>query len=134
MRVRRGKHVRPTPGLQRFRSLAADEVARVLDGLPPALRDRVDEVPIVIEDRPAPALAAEGMGDLLGLFTGVAFPDGIAVSQQLPPEILLFVDNLRREAGGREDVFREEVRRTLLHEIGHYLGLDEDALLARDLD
>lgn len=129
-----GRTVRPTPGALSWRALAEHEVARVLDALPEALRRRVEDLPVVLDDRPGPALTAEGLGGYLGLFTGVAFPNGVAVSQALPPEIVLFIDNLRRASGGRAEAFRAEVRRTLLHEIGHYLGLDEDALFARDLD
>jgi len=52
----------------------------------------------------------------------------------LPPTITLFLANLRDEAGDDPAIFRQEVRTTLLHEIGHYLGLDEDGLIARGLE
>jgi predicted Zn-dependent protease with MMP-like domain len=51
----------------------------------------------------------------------------------LPATIQLFRCNLARVASDREELL-EEVRVTLLHEIGHYLGLDEDDLEARGLD
>ncbi len=116
-----------------WRDRAAREVARVLDELPPELRARIADVPVVLERRPDADLTARGWGNVLGLFTGVAYPDAISISQQRPPEIILFLDALRSESGGDPIRFREEVRRTLLHEIGHYLGLDEKDLAERDL-
>jgi predicted Zn-dependent protease with MMP-like domain len=52
----------------------------------------------------------------------------------MPPGIRLFIENLRDEAGDDPSAFRQEVRTTLLHEIGHYLGMDEDDLAARQVD
>jgi predicted Zn-dependent protease with MMP-like domain len=52
----------------------------------------------------------------------------------LPPEILIFLVNIMDEAEGDWDRFRQEVRTTLLHEIGHYLGLDEEGLFERELE
>lgn len=71
---------------------------------------------------------------LLGLFVGepLAHPDPEGTS--LPAQILLFVENLATYADFDETVFREEVRTTYLHELGHFLGLDEDALTRRELD
>ena len=46
----------------------------------------------------------------------------------MPPQILLFVENIWDFAEGDEDVFCEEVRVTYYHELGHYLGLEEDEL------
>ncbi len=125
---------RPDPVVRRrLHAAAAEEVARVLNALPAPLRRRAREIPVVIEDRPSIELVREGYDpDLLGLFVG---GDHAAdASDPLPPEILLFVENLWEEAAGDAAVFREEVRRTLLHELGHYLGLDEDDLAERGLD
>ena len=52
----------------------------------------------------------------------------------MPPQIILFLQNLWVFVRGDEALFREEVRTTLLHELGHYLGLDEDDLTERGLD
>lgn len=120
-------------GQTAWQDRAAREVQRVLDALPPEVRARLEDVPVVLEWRPDADLAARGWGDVLGLFTGVAYPEAVSVSQQRPPEIILFLGALRAEAGGDPRIFREEVRRTLLHEIGHYLGLDERGLAERGL-
>lgn len=118
---------------RRLRAAAAEEVERVLNSLPLPLRQRAREIPVVIEDRPSVELIRDGYdADLLGLFVGREHADD--ESDPLPSEILLFVENLWEIADGDAAEFREEVRRTLLHELGHYLGLDEDALADRDLD
>jgi predicted Zn-dependent protease with MMP-like domain len=52
----------------------------------------------------------------------------------VPPQILLFLENLWDLAEGDEAVYRDEVRTTYLHELGHYLGLDEPDLEERGLD
>ena len=69
----------------------------------------------------------------LGLFTGVPYSRAIEVSQRLPPQIILFLENIHDYVRGDAAEFREQVRRTLLHEIGHYLGLDEDEVGWRGL-
>ena len=52
----------------------------------------------------------------------------------LPPQIILFLENLWDFAEGDEEIFRDEVHTTFLHELGHYLGLDEDELTERGLE
>jgi len=64
--------------------------------------------------------------DLLGLFEGASLGDPVPESAEQLPYIRLFLDNLWDYAEGDLMRFREEVRITLLHELGHYLGLDED--------
>ena len=52
----------------------------------------------------------------------------------MPSQIILYLDNIWDEADSDEETFLEEVRTTFLHELGHYLGLDEDGLFDRGLD
>jgi predicted Zn-dependent protease with MMP-like domain len=115
--------------------VAESEVAATIDGLPADVRDRIAEVPVTFEDRPNEAMARSGIDRdaTLGLFVGVPYPRAIAVSQLLPPQIILFLANILRYSGGDEAGFRRQIRKTLLHEIGHYLGLDEDGLGVRGL-
>ena len=49
----------------------------------------------------------------------------------MPSQIILFLENIRNVAGNDENTFREEIRVTFLHELGHYFGLDEADLVAR---
>jgi predicted Zn-dependent protease with MMP-like domain len=71
--------------------------------------------------------------DLLGLFEGCSLADGEPEVPGQLPRIRLFLDNLWDHAGGDMSVFREEVHITWLHELGHYLGLDEDEVAALGL-
>lgn len=113
--------------------LALAEVETTLAELPKPLRERARELPVTFEHKPNAGLQADGIEeDTLGLFTGAEFADGSA--EVLPPQIILFLDNLWDFAGGDEEVFCDEVHTTFLHELGHFLGLDEDDLTDRGLD
>jgi predicted Zn-dependent protease with MMP-like domain len=127
------------PGQQRrwirLCAAAQDEVTALLRALPGPLRERARALPVTFEPHPSPDLVADGLEpDLLGLFNGEAFPDGVTGGDALPAHITLYLENLWDYARRDAEIFREEVRRTYLHELGHYLGLDEDALADRDLD
>jgi len=117
---------------------------QVLDGLPAPLRALLDESPLVVEDRPSRALL-DAMGfeegdDLCGLHEGLARTERSVEHPQLPDVITLFRRGIVELAGGwteheeegerlgGEDAVREEIRVTLLHEMGHHFGLDEDDL------
>lgn len=114
--------------------ISADEaeaiVGEVVRTLPEPIRVAIEEVAIVIDDLPPLATIRSSQGeihpDTLGLYTGQdlgarsSFDPG-----GLPPVIHIFRRNLERFATDRETL-EEEVRTTLLHEIGHHLGLDED--------
>ena len=117
----------------RLQRLADDEVGAVLSALPADVRVRAETLPVTLEGWPDDALVADGVeDDTLGLFVGGDLAD--PGDDPLPPSILLFLENIWEFAENDETVFREEVRRTYLHELGHYLGLDEMDLEQRDLD
>jgi predicted Zn-dependent protease with MMP-like domain len=120
------------PSWSQLQQLAQQETDRLLRELPPPLREKVRLLPVVFLRKPGPELVADGLDpDLLGLFVGD--DDLHPGADPIPSEILLFLDNLWDEAGGNRDEYRQEVRTTLLHEIGHFLGLDEADLFERDL-
>jgi predicted Zn-dependent protease with MMP-like domain len=120
---------------RRLAALAEEVVAATQRRLPTAVREPARQVPVCFEARPSAALLAEGWEpDILGLFVGPAHDDEPGAPQPFPPQILLFVDNLWDYAEGDEQAYREEVRITYLHELGHYLGWDESDLEARGLD
>jgi predicted Zn-dependent protease with MMP-like domain len=115
--------------------VAADTVGAAQRQLPADIRALARGVAVHYEQTPGEDVIAEGFEpDILGLFTGS--PHGTEFSQETPapPQILLYLDSLWDFADGDVDVFREEVRVTYLHELGHYLGWDEDQLAARGLD
>jgi predicted Zn-dependent protease with MMP-like domain len=103
--------------------------------LAPVLREKAGALPVTFEPVPNDAFIKEGIeADTLGVFTGPAFADQEHSASPLPPQIILFLDNLWRLAEGDEQIFLDEVHTTYLHELGHYLGLDEDDLFERGLD
>jgi predicted Zn-dependent protease with MMP-like domain len=114
-------------------AVAAAEVETTLAKLPEPLRARAEKLPVTFERQPNADLQADGIEpDTLGLFTGPDFVDEGHVP--LPPQIILFLENLRDFAESDEKIFREEVRTTFMHELGHYLGLDEEDLFDRGLE
>ncbi len=116
-------------------ALADDEACAVRASLPPDIRARVADLAVTLDPFPSPDEEIEEGDDeaLLGLFVGPSFGEALETSDPLPCAIRLFVENLRDEAEDDPVRFRQEVRTTLLHEIGHYLGLDEDGLAERGL-
>jgi len=118
-----------------LKQLALAEVEATLAALPAALRERAGALPVTFERVPNPAFVAEGIEpDTLGVFTGPAYADEEQSASPLPPQIILFLENLWDFAEADEDAFLDEVHTTYLHELGHYLGLDEDDLFDRGLD
>jgi predicted Zn-dependent protease with MMP-like domain len=118
---------------KKLRELALTEVEATVAALPAPLRERAARLPVTFERFPNDGLQADGIeADTLGLFTGAEFAEEGNVP--MPPQIILFLENLWDFAEGDEEIFREEARTTYLHELGHYLGLDEDELTERGLE
>lgn len=111
-----------------FRLIAA----AVLDGLPGRFREVVENVSVVVEDWPAEEeLAALGMDPqeetIFGLYHGVALGERGLDYSGLPDRIVLYRMPILEACSDRQEV-AEEIRLTVLHEIGHYFGLDEHEL------
>ena len=114
---------------------ADEEVHRSLQALPAKLRQMSEKIPCVYESYPNPELQAEGVErDILGLFVGEAFPDSGRDLLPLPPQIFLFLDNIWDYSGHNMRNYRQEVTQTYLHELGHYVGFDEEELEKRGMD
>lgn len=117
-------------------------VEQVIQSLPPTIRRAIESVPIVVLDRPTPELLhgiedPETLADsdsLCGLHTGHAVAErSVEFSAQLPSQIHLFRVGIVDLAGGwtdpdADEAVAEEIRVTILHELGHEMGLDEDDL------
>jgi predicted Zn-dependent protease with MMP-like domain len=109
------------------------EVARILDRLPKRFRDGLRNLEIVVEKRPsAELLRAEGLDPrrdtLCGLYQGIPLPDRSSFDLPiLPDKITVFSEPLLEDFPDPEEL-REQIRLTVLHEIAHYFGMDEDAI------
>ena len=109
-----------------------DIARQTLAEMPEDFRDAIRDVPVIVDDFPSREFVRENptLGpQILGLFTGNTHDE----SHPVPTAILLFRMNLEKIAVDREEL-EAEVRTTLLHEIGHYLGLNEDDLRERGLE
>ncbi len=121
--------------LARLTALARPVIAAAQKRLPAEVRSAAEAVPVCYEPYPNAGILAEGWEpDILGLFVGHEHLGELTDGQPLPPQILLFLENLWDYAEGDAGVFRDEVRLTYLHELGHYLGWDEEEIARRGLE
>jgi predicted Zn-dependent protease with MMP-like domain len=103
------------------------EVDGVLASLPPWVVARIDNVVIVVERRPTRAQNESGEA-LLGLYEGVSLADrGGDYYAVAPDQITVFYD-AHMALGLQDDQLRSEIRTTVLHELGHHIGIDDDRL------
>ncbi len=105
---------------------------RTIARLPPQFRAALEHVAVIVDPMPTLALLGEDLHatppDLLGLFTGASRLEGASEDgAELPPTIHLFQRNLERACLERSEL-EEQLEVTLLHELGHYLGFDEDGV------
>jgi predicted Zn-dependent protease with MMP-like domain len=114
-------------------AVAEEEVQQIWKALPPELRSQAEGIPLVYDSRSVEELDAEGVGDTLGLFVGGNFVEAGQGSVAMPAQIILYLENIWWESEEDEAAYRREVRATVLHELGHYLGLEEIDLEERGL-
>lgn len=118
-----------------FDALVEDAVAQ----LPEKVRKYLSNVAIAVEDLPQESEFARDPDPVaptvLGVFRGSPLGEKGLFDpwSHFPDSILLFQRNLERACGSREELV-DEIAITVLHEVGHFLGLDEDDLRDRDLD
>ena len=106
-----------------------DWVFEAIDVLPPAFRDRLGSVAIVIEEWPTPAqLTSVGAGGLYGLYQGVPRSLPGADHAATPSKITIFRGQLERSFRTPE-ALREKVIDTVHHEIAHHFGISDARLL-----
>lgn len=100
--------------------------------LPPPFRRKMKNIEIVIEDMPPRdllnKLGIASPGNLLGLYQGIPLTSRHAFyGNVLPDRIVLFKENIESRVSSKEEL-KPIIRDVLLHEIGHYFGLDEKEL------
>jgi predicted Zn-dependent protease with MMP-like domain len=106
----------------RFEELVAD----ALDSLPQWVLDRLENVEVIVEDRPP-----HGEPNLLGRYHGIPLTERRYYAGVLPDTITLYRRTIEREARDEDDV-RRVVAHTVEHEVAHFFGISDDRL--RDLD
>ena len=98
-----------------------DQVRAALDELPPELARALQNIAVVVEDEHSEE------PDLFGLYHGVPLPERGDMSGQLPDKISIYRIPLEDSFSDPREL-REEIRITVLHELAHYFGLDEDRI------
>jgi predicted Zn-dependent protease with MMP-like domain len=100
-----------------------DHVLRALESLPPDLRRAMSNVEIVVEDENPED------PDLFGLYLGVPLTDrGSSYAGVLPDKIAIYRLPLEDEFADDPEALEDEIRITVLHEVAHHFGIDEDRL------
>jgi predicted Zn-dependent protease with MMP-like domain len=106
-------------------------VEEVLDSLPQEFRSRIRNVAVLVEDIPADRLSPQSGQHrrlLLGLFHGVPTTRKSTFDLPTGPDyIVLYQKNIEAVCSSEAEV-REQIRLTVIHELGHYFGMDENQL------
>ncbi len=98
-----------------------DQVRAALDELPPHIAQALENIAVVVEDENAED------PDLLGLYHGVPLPERGDMAGALPDKISIYKIPLEESFADPAEL-REEIRITVLHELAHYFGLDENRI------
>ena len=124
---------------RRSRSLAIEPeafealVRQAIDGVPSEYRRLLNNVAIVVEETPSQdvldELGLESEDELLGLYSGISLEQDsfFSAGGQLPARISIYRRPILRLCRSAEEVV-QEVRDTVVHEIGHHFGLDDDEM------
>jgi predicted Zn-dependent protease with MMP-like domain len=110
----------------------------ILDGLPPDVRELLEEISLVVDDEPSEdVMKALGIStedgeepDVCGLHSGIPLSSRSILDGDYPePELIrLFRGPIFRLAGRKRGELRKQIQITLLHELGHHFGLSEERL------
>jgi predicted Zn-dependent protease with MMP-like domain len=112
-------------------------VGQVIEQLPIEVQNMLEEVPLHVEDRPSRELCAElnlAPDELCGLYRGLSLMDrSVNDMPTLPDHVTIYregITALAMQDDGSVDLhlLTDEIRITILHEIGHHFGMDEDEL------
>jgi len=112
-------------------------VSQAVEDLPAEFLEKMDNIEVVVENRPTPEQEDSAGGDpaeglLMGLYEGIPLTErNSAYGGVLPDRITLFQENIEAVCETPEEI-REEIRKTVLHEIAHHFGIDDDRLLELD--
>lgn len=112
-------------------------IEEALDAMPPQFADALDNIAVVMEDEPSAYHLGYDEGekfdpseadDLLGLFDGLSIVErAYGCDDDIPDVITIFKGPHERSFGSRDEVVKE-IGKTVIHELGHYFGLEDDRL------
>ena len=102
-------------------------VAESLAALPEWVREAMQNIKVLVEDEAGEHLDPNGEG-LLGLYTGVPLTERESGNAGELPDVIYLFRKPHLELGLPADELREEIAKTLIHEIAHYFGIDDDHL------
>ena len=106
-------------------------VRRAINELPDEFHSRMENVDIVVEDRPSrDQLIGSGLDEdecLLGLYEGIPLPDRYDYNMVLPDKITLFQAPIESICETEQDIVRE-IQDTVVHEVAHHFGINDDDL------
>ena len=119
------QHAHTPPGSIRTEDDFKAVVQEALDALPDEFREAVQHVVIVVSDDGA---KVQAYGQYIGRGAGNEFEIGRPDGYVVPDEIVIYRDTLTRDFGKNPALLRQQITRTVRHEVGHHLGLDEDGI------
>ena len=121
--------------VEQLLDVTLEQLQQTVEELPQLWRERLTGVPLLVQRLPTEEMVRGGLDPrALGLFEGPMHADseGIESTPQLT-RIVLFAENLALDFPDAEE-FEAQVRVTVLHELGHYFGLDEEDMVRLGLD
>jgi len=106
-------------------------VEEAIASIPPSFRKYLENVVVVVEEEPTDEDYDETDTpedeELFGIFRGVPFFERDAMTSHLPAQVAIFRGSILRQCGSRGEAIRE-IRDTVVHEVGHMLGLGDDEM------
>jgi len=116
------------------RAAFEEVVRRALDDLPEEFAERLENVAVVVEEEPDPEdLAAMGLDpeedrdELFGIYQGTPLIERDSGYADLPDRVVIYRGPILRTCDTRREVL-DEIRDTVVHELGHHFGLDDDEM------
>jgi len=102
-------------------------VRTVMDDLPPWVHKAFDNLEVLVLEEPEKELGPDAEG-LLGLYSGVPLPERTVDDFGDLPDVIYIFRRPHLELGLQPEELRMEIARTLIHEVAHYFGIDDDRL------
>ncbi len=107
---------------ERFDALVEEALA----SLPRKFKKYIDNVSIQVEDEPPRRRSSAARSILLGLYHGVPLPHRGPYYGNVPPDVIIIFQHPIEAICSTDDEVREQVQKTVIHEIGHMLGMSEE--------